>query len=59
LHEGAEVTVDFKQDSEEELTEEQAKARYEHYKDLIGALKDGPSDWSENHDKYLREEHSS
>ena len=34
-------------------------ARYERYRPFIGAVKDKPADWSENHDEYLRKNHAS
>lgn len=34
-----------------------ATKRMDRYRHLIGALDGQPEDWSENHDKYLRELH--
>lgn len=34
-----------------------APSRADRYRAFIGALDAMPEDWSENHDKYLREEH--
>jgi predicted DNA-binding antitoxin AbrB/MazE fold protein len=34
------------------------QSRYAIYRPLIGRLKDIPEDWSENHDRYLGEQHS-
>lgn len=63
LEEGAEVAVEVvkrakpvEQDHTELEGRDIAKERYELYRDLIGAIKDTPPDWSENHDKYISEE---
>ena len=33
------------------------ESRRERYRPFLGALKDMPADWAENHDKYLREKY--
>jgi hypothetical protein len=35
-----------------------AVSNYDEFRHLIGALNDMPEDWSENHDKYLRDDHN-
>ncbi len=38
--------------------DERPALRFEHYQDIIGSVDGLPEDWSENHDKYLRQEHA-
>jgi hypothetical protein len=56
LEEGTEVAVEVVHVCQESGDGDK-KARFERYEPLIGALDNMPADWSESHDKYLREQH--
>lgn len=53
IADGSHVTVQVQLVSPVPSTKGQR--RMEHYKNVIGALKDKPEDWAERHDDYLRE----
>lgn len=57
LEEGTSVLVEIVQMPKDEPTDVcySAEKRLEHYKDVIGSVR-MPPDWSENHDKYLRQQ---
>ncbi|MCL4216015.1 MAG: hypothetical protein KJ052_03275 [Candidatus Hydrogenedentes bacterium] len=56
LEDGTKVVVEVIAEMRKEAAAISAESRYEHYRDLIGAIK-MPKDWSEEHDRYLRELH--
>lgn len=53
IADGSQVTVQVQLVSSGASTKGQK--RLEHYKNVIGALKDKPEDWAERHDDYLRD----
>ena len=56
LDEGTEVVIQVAEQPARPAGQVHSKSRFEPYEALIGVLEDMPSDWADEHDRYLRDQ---